>query len=132
MHPKNHPLLRDGNLLELLLQSLFWVFFYGTGLIFFLQLSTWVVYGLGWYIHPRRYPMPHAAFMDLFAESILWLRKESEFGQRHRLLCNALVYSVTHAAIIGFPYLFIVYFHYLTRLYLNGPVSAFQAIWNAL
>jgi len=115
-----------------LLQSPFWILFYGTGLIFFLQLFTWVVYGLGWYIHPRRYPMPHAAFMDLFAETTLWLRKESELSRRHPLLCNALVYFIALVALVGFPYLFIVYFHYLAWLYLNDPVSKWLGVWNAI
>jgi len=132
MHPKNHPLLNRWNLGELLIQSPFWIFFYGTGLIFPLQMLTWVVYGLGWYIHPRLYPLPHTTLMDFYAESILWLKNESSFGKQHPKLGRITVYFITVAVLIGIPALFIYYFRFLAWLYLDEPVAQFKELWRLL
>jgi hypothetical protein len=119
MHPKDHPLLKPRNFVELFLQSAFWIFFYGTGLVFFLQIFTWIAYGLSWYIHPKLYPLRHIMVLDLYAESMRWLRNESNLGKRRPLLMRVLVYLCTVAVGVGLPLLFITYFKFLVRLYLG-------------
>jgi hypothetical protein len=81
MHPKDHQLFKHANLLELAIQSPFWIFAYGTGFIFFLQIFAWVFYGLGWHHHPKTYPMPHVFFFDFVAESMRWIRYEAEWNK---------------------------------------------------
>lgn len=120
MHPRDHPLLLPKNLLELLFQSPFWIFIYGTGAVFLLNAFAWLIYGLGWYMHPKRYPMPHAALLDLVAETMLWLRNESELPKSRR---NGLITILAIICVVVIPLFFLVYVEYLFWLYFGeeGP-----------
>ena len=129
MHPKNHPLAQPKNLIELLLfQSWFWVIFYGTGIIFFLEIFTYVAYALGWYIHPKLYPLPHTTFLDFYAEFVLWLRKESVLGKNRPQLVTLIVYAITLFVVVGLILLFVIYFRYLAWLWLKEPVQLVKRI----
>ncbi|WP_133062291.1 hypothetical protein [Paraburkholderia hospita] len=132
MHPKDHPAVSFKNLLELLFQAPFWIILYGTGATFFIQMLTWVFYGLGWYYHPRIYPMPHSQLMDFYAESMRWLRNESRLSRKHPRIARILAYTISAFAFAGFPFIFVKYCHYLAWLYLGDTISGYQRLWNLL
>ncbi len=131
MHPKDHPVVSWRNLLELLFQAPFWIILYGTGLTFVLQMLTWVFYGMGWYYHPRKYPMPHAQLMEFYAESMRWLRNDSGLSKKYPKIAKAIAYAISATALIGFPFVFVKYCRYLAWLYLGGSITSFQAIGMA-
>jgi len=132
MHPKDHPVVSGRNLLELFLQAPFWIIFYGTGLTFVLQMATWVLYGMGWYVHPRKYPMPHAQLMEFYAESVRWLRTESNLSRQHPKIAKSTAWAISTAVFIALPVVFVKYCHYIAWLYLGGAVTPFQAIWRGI
>jgi hypothetical protein len=114
----SHPLLRRENLIELAIQSPLWVFFYATGLVFFMEVFAWIVYGLGWHINPERYPLPHVMVLSLLAERMRWLRSESDIAPRRRKLLLVVFSAVM---LIGTPLVFVTYVKYLYWLWSGHP-----------
>ena len=129
MHPKSHPLFKHGNLIELAIQSPFWVFAYGTGFVFFLEIFAWIVYGLGWHHHPRTYPLPHSIFLDFVAESMRWIRYESTWGIAKKRLC---LWVLGIGSLILFPLVFVYYLKLLFWLWFGGAASGFQQLFNEI
>lgn len=127
MHPKKHNLLNHNNLIEFLFQSPFWIIMYGSGLVIPLSALTWVLYGLGLYYHPKRYPLPHIAFLDFFAETMIWVRTESSYPKLIKKIINLIL---TTMAVIGIPYLFYIYFNYLFDVWYRGEIVPIKDLLN--
>jgi hypothetical protein len=67
---REHELPRPANLVELLIQSPAWVILYSTGLVVFAEPFQWMLYGLGIWIRPDRYPLPHITLLDFAAHCL--------------------------------------------------------------
>lgn len=120
MNWKKHPILEPRNMLELLFQSPFWVLIYGSGLVFPLVAFTWLIYGLGWYISPKLYPLPHSVLLELFAEYLIWVRTDSDYSQKKIKAISILISAV---CLIGMPLLFILYFRFLFWVWFGEHVE---------
>jgi hypothetical protein len=107
---KKHPILEPRNMLELLFQSPIWVIIYGSGIVFPLVAFTWLIYGLGWHISPKLYPLPHTALLELFAEYLIWVRADSGFSKKKVKIILILVSAI---CLLGIPLFFIFYFKFL-------------------
>jgi hypothetical protein len=79
-----------------------------------MEIFAWLVYGLGWHIHPSRYPLPHVMVLDFLAEVQRWLRREANLSNRTRYVLRILISTVT---IVGVPFLFVTYVKYLFWLW---------------
>lgn len=117
MRPSEHPLAQRKNLMELLFQSPIWIIAYATGLVFFFEVVAWVAYGLGWHIHPSKYPLPHAMLVDYLAEVMRWLRSEVPLSRPVRV---ASQFAFAGVLLLGTPLVFITYAKYLYRFWLGG------------
>ena len=129
MHPKSHALFRHGNLIELAIQGPFWVFVYGTGFVFFLEILAWVVYGLGWHYYPKTYPLPHSMFLDFVAELMRWIRYESPWGKTKKRLW---LWMLGLGSWVLFPLVFIYYLKLLFWLWFGDTASGFKRMFDAL
>jgi hypothetical protein len=114
MHPREHPLLVPKNLLELLFQVPVWMFVYGSGLVILMSALAWLMYGLGQHIHPKLYPLPHVAVLDWLAESLIWVRTESEYTGSAR---TSRIVLLSLAIVVGVPVVFLGYLGYLSWLW---------------
>lgn len=117
MKPSDHPLLQRANLIELLFQSPVWVVAYATGLVFFMEVFAWVAYGLGWHIHPSRYPLPHTMVLDFLSEVMRWLRTQHPLPRKLNVVVQV---AFAAALLIGTPLLFITYAKYLYGFWIGG------------
>jgi len=116
--------MQKANLLELLFQSPVWLLAYATGLVFFMEVFAWVAYGLGWHIHPSRYPLPHSMVLDFMAEVMRWLRLEVSMSSMQRRLA---MWTMSLLLLIGTPLLFITYAKYLFGFWVGGrPFNVLQ------
>ena len=89
---------------------------YGTGGIFVLNAISWVVYGLGWHIHPKLYPLLHVTILDLLAETMIWIRTESTYSDIKQ---RVLVMTISLVAIVAIPTVFLVYAKFLFWLWIG-------------
>ena len=110
MHPKDHPIFKHGNLFELFVQSPYWVFFYGTGLVFVLEMFSWVLYGLGLNFHPKTHPLPHVFVLDFLSEFMRWIRCESGWGRVARWFWLSILAVV---GLVFVPFVFVYYFKFI-------------------
>ena len=75
---------------------------------------AWLMYGLGQHIHPKLYPLPHAAVLDLLAETLIWVRTESSYTGFAR---TGLILLISMTIMVGVPVLFFGYIGYLAWLW---------------
>ena len=124
MKPFDHPLARKSNIIELVIQSPFWVFAYATGFVFFLEVFAWVAYGLGLHIHPNKYPLPHSMLLDFLAELMRWLTTNVSFPTGFRFIIGFLFATLL---LLGTPLIFITYAKYIYGFWFGGhPFDVLQ------
>lgn len=128
-HPREHPIFKNGNLLELIFQSPVWVIIYGTGLIFILNAFAWCVYGLGWYHHPKTYPMPHAILLDFWAETMRWIKFESSWSCKKK---KYSLFTMGISSVILFPLIFIYYFKFLFGIWFGNDLVILWDVFSGI
>ncbi|WP_027710435.1 hypothetical protein [Zooshikella ganghwensis] len=124
---KSHPYRVPKNIIELAFQSPIWIVIYGSGLIFPLTGFIWLIYGLGLYMSPKLYPLPHTALLELVAEYLIWIRKSSKYSDNKK---KTITIFVSILCIVAIPVLFVAYFKFLFGLWFGDQLAWFNHFLN--
>ena len=122
---ESHPYKNRKNLIELVFQYPVWIILYGSGLIFPFVGFTWLIYGLGWYISPKLYPLPHSALFELIAEYLIWVRTSSNYSYLKKKL---IIVILSMVCVVVIPLVFIIYFQFLFGLWFGDQLYWYKQL----